>query len=576
MSDIFVSDVLNYKEHIEPYRLIKIFAGVGSGKNTFIESFIKGDKEPEIPQKTVLLITSRRAKVDETISKMDIETKEALKKWEKIHRVISYDNEKYENNNQYKIIPSIDKKTKYVVEQKSVACTNAFIEYYFKNIYSPSDTSTHLWELFDMIVVDEAHSLVTDATYQSSPFYTFELINHYLTLCNSINPPTNCKHLILMTGTPKPIEKIDLVEISKELTVVHNLLDVCRNVAPKTIAFTDKNNIKFIIQSIIKTNNRLIYFSNHILMPNKIREYFLVGDSKFAVSFSDKKRRKELGKDDKKIMEDTEEYLKNTGYLPDDIQLFFTTSRNKEGINIENEDIQYMIIETHNQTDIVQMAGRVRKGIKCVFIVTNSEGYDDKEYEKLALFTKSKIADYNLNYVGVANEFYRQLCIDNDFDDLYSNSKSDITLHKQKKKASNDLTGFINYIHLTFPYVKYSYIYNAFMFYKLKEIGKADSDYYEETFSENPDSWKEIFPHTEIKSTISNRTMANKCIKKYLGDKTDKILTKEESQRLKQELIKVLGLPENSSLLPMINNNTDYFCKAEGKKGKYKISINEQ
>ncbi len=217
MNEKYISEVLDYERDIKPYKLIQIHSGVGSGKNTFIESFIKGDKQPQIPQKTVLLITSRRAKVDETISKVDIESKEALKKWNKIHRLISCNNKNYENDNQYKIISSANKKTKYVVEQKSVACTNAFIEYYFKHIYSPSDASTHLWELFDMIVIDEAHSLVTDATYQSSPFYTYELINHYLKLCNSPTVPINCKHLILMTGTPQPIDKIEFFKIPEHL-----------------------------------------------------------------------------------------------------------------------------------------------------------------------------------------------------------------------------------------------------------------------------------------------------------------------------------------------------------------------
>lgn len=568
-----VSDVLRYDRDIKPYRLIKIFAGVGSGKNTFIENFINGDKEPDIPKKTVLLITSRRAKVDETISKVDIESKDALKKWERIHKVKSYDNEEYENDNQYKIIPSIDKKTKYVIEQKSVACTNAFIEYYFKNIYSPSDTSTHLWELFDMIVIDEAHSLVTDATYQSSPFYTYELINHYLSLCNSSNPPTNCKHLILMTGTPKPIEKIEFVKISKEFTIEHNLFNICRNITPKTIAFIDKENINFIINGIIKDKQKLIYFSNHIYTPKKIRKTFPVGATKFSVSFSDKDERKKLNDDDKKIMENTEECLKATGCLPEDIRLFFTTSRNKEGINIENKDIKFMIIETHNQIDIAQMAGRVRDGIDFIFIVKNSNGYNDKEYEKLAQFTESYIANFDNNYIGVANDFYNQLCKENGLADLYCNSKSDITLHTLKKKTAKSLNEFINYIHNTFPYVRYSYINNAFMYYKLKEIGKADSDYYDEIFSENPKVWKDIFPKTEIKSTNNNRTMANKCIVKFLGDENDKILTKEESQILRKELIKVLGLSDKSTLAPMINKHSDYSCKAEDKKGKYRIFI---
>ena len=35
--------------------------------------------------------------------------------------------------------------------QKSVACTNAFIEGYIRNVHDPADPETHLWNLFDII-----------------------------------------------------------------------------------------------------------------------------------------------------------------------------------------------------------------------------------------------------------------------------------------------------------------------------------------------------------------------------------------------------------------------------------------
>ena len=44
---------------------------------------------------------------------------------------------------------------KHFVYQQSVVCTNAFIEKYLQYVYDPKDITTHLWELFDMIVVDE-------------------------------------------------------------------------------------------------------------------------------------------------------------------------------------------------------------------------------------------------------------------------------------------------------------------------------------------------------------------------------------------------------------------------------------
>lgn len=45
-----------------------IYAGLGSGKNTFAGHLMNGNAEYGIPKKTVLLITSRKAKVVETLS----------------------------------------------------------------------------------------------------------------------------------------------------------------------------------------------------------------------------------------------------------------------------------------------------------------------------------------------------------------------------------------------------------------------------------------------------------------------------------------------------------------------------
>ena len=61
----YLSDAIFYETNIAPYRYIQIYAGVGSGKNTFINRFVNGDPETKIPKMIVLVITSRRSKVDE-------------------------------------------------------------------------------------------------------------------------------------------------------------------------------------------------------------------------------------------------------------------------------------------------------------------------------------------------------------------------------------------------------------------------------------------------------------------------------------------------------------------------------
>lgn len=56
-----------------------------------------------------------------------------------------------------------------------------------------------------------------------------------------------------------------------------------------------------------------------------------------------------------------EKYLKMEEDIPDDIKVFVTTSRNKEGINIFNDEYEWhIVIESHWDEEIQQMWGRVR------------------------------------------------------------------------------------------------------------------------------------------------------------------------------------------------------------------------
>lgn len=268
MKEKYISDILNYEKHIKPYRLINIFSGVGSGKNTFINNFITGKKEPTIPKKTVLLITSRRARANETISQIDVQDQTALSKWKSNQDLsISNNNQTYDNNSEYRVIPSVDGKTRKAIKQKSVVCTNAFIEYYFREIYNPSDSSTFLWELFDMIVIDEVHSLALDATYQTAPFYVNELVTKTLSLHEQAdkNPDLHrplCEHIILMTGTPNPIKKHIAGLTSSTSKVEYNLFKKCKNIVPENIVFANKNEVKAIINNLINKGKKFIYFSN--------------------------------------------------------------------------------------------------------------------------------------------------------------------------------------------------------------------------------------------------------------------------------------------------------------------------
>lgn len=70
--------MLNYERDIAPNPLTVLYAGVGSGKNTFVSKLMNGDLDRGIPKKTVLLITSRLAKVRETLGDQDLDISVAI------------------------------------------------------------------------------------------------------------------------------------------------------------------------------------------------------------------------------------------------------------------------------------------------------------------------------------------------------------------------------------------------------------------------------------------------------------------------------------------------------------------
>ncbi len=134
---------------------ICIVSGVGSGKNYWVENELT-------KLGNVLEITSRKAKKDETILNSIFEGK-----------FKSRENEHY------------------------LCCTNAYIEKLIKNSII-SGSSESIREQFDYIVLDEAHSLITDSTFTDAPFHIY----------NFINEMSKYMPVILLTGTIEPIKEI--------------------------------------------------------------------------------------------------------------------------------------------------------------------------------------------------------------------------------------------------------------------------------------------------------------------------------------------------------------------------------
>lgn len=466
MGDKHLSEVICYEKDIAPFSFIQIFSGVGSGKNYFINQLINGYTETRpdkstynVPPHRVLCITSRRAKVDETSSDENVSVGTYVDEW--IHGCQVDDINEYLDS--HIILEDTSDWGMQSLHQRSIVCTNAAIEKYLEKHYNPIDVTTHLWRRFDIIVLDEAHSVLADASYQSAPFYTHKLVNEVIK--RNKKGETNCK-AIIMTGTSHIIENFSIPSGAREI----NAMNECINVAPSHIAFINSNDARTILLSQFANGQKAVYFANHIATLFSLRDEIpSAGRDRIALSFT-KEERLDLSNEEHTTiaiqMHSTQEYIAKEQRLPNNIQLFITTSRNKEGINLLNNDIKIMFVEAHSEVDIIQMAGRVRYGLDILYVVTDSAKHIDTESEWEYDFTKEE------SLAAHSNNYFQEICRHNDID----LSSQDIFVRKSVSSYPK-LSGFIDYIHVKFPYLRFNYLTDQFELYSNRKKSKK---YYQE------------------------------------------------------------------------------------------------
>lgn len=349
-----VEKYLDYERDIKGKRLIRLSAGVCAGKNT---AFIK--MLNKFPNLRVLFITSRKNTVLSQIKKM---------------KAIPFRDFDDMNKNKESFNDIGDKGFR-------VICTNASIINFFKSSYKKEDTSTYLWEKFDLIILDEAHSLTTDANFIEN-FYVERFLKHTFYK----NP--NCD-IVFMSGTLTPLNwMID----AKNTPPIHDLdyFDKCIHLEPEYVLVVDKDIIpKYLYNKCIQ-NERIVYFANKKKNIAELSSYLVehgipVDALGYSFNFSEDDRKLNFPQAIKDTLEnrinDINIELTVNEKVPQNIKILFSTSKNKEGININDDDIKIAIAETHNKADLIQIAGRVRgnpnngEGITTLIIVACKEQF---------------------------------------------------------------------------------------------------------------------------------------------------------------------------------------------------------
>ena len=96
------------------------------------------------------------------------------------------------------------------------------------------------------------------------------------------------------------------------------------------------------------------------------------------------------------------------------IQLWVTTSRNKEGINIENKDIHHLYVENHSQSDLIQMGGRIRSGVEHMYVILDSADNYTPRWCNEADFCHQELVTSSGpegSIFDVCNDYLEKLCI---------------------------------------------------------------------------------------------------------------------------------------------------------------------
>jgi len=458
----YLSETIDYDVDIAPHQFIKIYSGVGSGKNTFVNHLVKGDLflhhdgTPVDPQ-YVWLISPRKAKILETLNLKDVKYDPQIGMFDSFENDwMACNDEDYEAFFADPVVQLADAAGDlYTIRQRSCVTTNAKVEYDLRKWYSAFDPRLQPWNRFDMIIVDEVHSLFSDATYQSASFYVRRLIEEILQRSKT------CK-VIVMTGAPHILQ-------SSALLAKAHLIDrmkSCVNVMPKTLSFITRKEAAAKQRQMLASDKKFIAFYNQVDDLMEFEENLEdISRAKVCMAFSKNEYVQQMKRDkDPRLtkMIATQEYLAEYERLPEDVVAFLSTSKNKEGINIKNKDIHAMFVEAHAELDVIQMAGRLREPVDRLYVVVDSKDHRDNEdpleYETAR---KSKLQ-------AAINDEHHQICstcgyLPNDPDAFW----------QAPAYSFKEIKAYIDHEHKKYPYLRYDYFTDCFQLYYERKVGKA-------------------------------------------------------------------------------------------------------
>lgn len=180
-----------------------------------------------------------------------------------------------------------------------------------------------------------------------------------------------------------------------------DVYDRCIHLVPDSVFMMCRQIVTDGIFNLWSKGRRLIYFVNSVKgMATLIEELNARGISNddIGIAFSNSKNANLLPQKLLSRKNSLRDRIVQESIIPPEIKIFITTSQNKEGISIVDDDIKYMFSEAHNKVDLEQMAGRVRgnsetgTGIHALVVVYDADDHRS-QWDFLECELDRKIAD---------------------------------------------------------------------------------------------------------------------------------------------------------------------------------------
>lgn len=406
--------------------IFAIYAGTGAGKTSLIEGYHdeNTDFEGLAERFKILLITSRKAKVKETT------------KYKEVFLDTLYD---------YDISHIIHNSKK----NYSIVGTNAHLHTYIQKNFRATNESTYFWRAFDFVVVDEFHSIATDAAFTDCATTIYHLIQMILDEYRR----NKCKtKIMLLSATPDPCKWL----CDQTQAKIYDYRDRIKSLKPSCMKIFPYTQVKKIFMQQVLEGKMVIYYLAQFDKLNDLIKSAIesgISEEEIVVSISDDERKNALKKDHQLIYQNIEIFekvLTEESVISPQFKFIITNSRCKEAINI-NTQIDLLVIENHYSVDIEQICGRFRKGVKEAYLVSDARQFelpdafiDEREYYESLLDNDNQELRKRISSLDIKHRAFN--------DDRKVKKFVECLLRQSKYRTFNLLLG---QFEINTPYIKY-------------------------------------------------------------------------------------------------------------------------